>query len=130
MSVRGAGGVLFNRKGQVLLIRDRRGFWVFPKGHLDEGESLEGAAMREVEEETGIRGHVLSELSPTRYTNNRGVAREIHWYLMEGEGKVQLEPGLNGVGFFPPEEARRILAFSDDLQLLEEALKKAASHKP
>jgi diadenosine hexaphosphate hydrolase (ATP-forming) len=122
--------VLFNREGEVLLIRDRQGFWVFPKGHLDEGESLEQAAVREVEEETGIRGHVLSELSPTRYTNPKGVAREIHWYLMKGEGKVRLERGLNGVGFFPLEEARRILAFPDDLRLLEEALEKVGGDKP
>lgn len=123
MSVLGAGGVLFNPEGEVLLIRDRQGFWVFPKGHVDEGEGLERTALREVEEETGVRGQIVRELSPTRYTNNKGSAREIHWYLMRGEGKVRLEQGLNGVGFFPPEEARRTLAFPDDLALLEEAIK-------
>ncbi|MER3480461.1 MAG: DNA mismatch repair protein MutT [Meiothermus sp.] len=122
MSVLGAGGVLFNAEGEVLLLRDRQGFWVFPKGHVDEGESLEQTALREVEEETGVKGKILRELSPTRYTNNKGVAREIHWYLMGGEGKTRLERGMNGVGFFPVEEARRILAFPDDLALLEEGV--------
>lgn len=122
MSVLGAGGVLFNPEGEVLLLRDRQGFWVFPKGHVDEGENPQGAALREVEEETGIRGQILGELSSTRYTNNTGTEREILWYLMRGSGKVRLEPGMNGVGFFPPEEAQRVLAFPEDLRLLEEAL--------
>lgn len=126
MKVLGAGGVLFNPQGEVLLIRDRQGYWCFPKGHVDEGENLKQTALREVEEETGIRGKIVGELSPTYYTNNKGVAREVHWFLMRGKGKVRLEKGLNGAGFFEPEEARRILAFPDDLGLLEEALAKQA----
>ena len=38
-AVPGAGGVVFNDRGEVLLIRDRNGFWVFPKGHLEPGET-------------------------------------------------------------------------------------------
>lgn len=123
MWVVGAGGVVFNQAGEVLLLRDRMGYWVFPKGHVDQGESLEQAAIREVQEETGIQAQVLTELSPTRYTNNKGIQREIHWFLMRGEGKARLEPGMTGVGFFAPEEATRLLAFPDDLGLLHEALK-------
>ncbi|MBF6596289.1 MAG: NUDIX hydrolase [Thermaceae bacterium] len=133
MSVLGAGGVVISSEGQVLLIRDRQGFWVFPKGHLDQGENLQQTALREVEEETGIQGKIIGQLSPTHYSNNKGVAREIHWFLMRGEGEVRLERGLNGAGFFPLEEARRILAFPDDLALLDEAtqaLRKAHSAKP
>ncbi len=119
--VQGAGGVLFNLEGKVLLIRDRQGYWCFPKGHLDEGESLEQAALREVEEETGIRGTVRAPLSVTRYRNNKGIEREIHWFLMEGHGSVRLEKGLHGAGFFDLAEARRLLAFPEDVRLLDEA---------
>jgi len=119
--VLGAGGVLFNSQGQVLLIRDRQGFWCFPKGHLGPGESLEQAALREVEEETGVRGVVKQPLSTTRYRNNKGICREIHWFLMEGQGQVRLEKGLHGAGFFDVLEARRLLAFPEDVRLLEEA---------
>lgn len=122
--VLGAGGVLFNPRGEVLLIRDRQGYWCFPKGHLDEGENLEQTALREVEEETGIEGKIVGGLSPTRYTNNRGLAREVHWFLMQGKGQVRIEKGLNGAGFFEPQEARRMLAFPDDIRLLDEALEK------
>ncbi|MCX7601656.1 MAG: NUDIX hydrolase [Meiothermus sp.] len=119
--VKGAGGVLFNPEGKVLLIRDRQGYWCFPKGHLDEGESLEQAALREVEEETGIKGRLRRALSVTRYHNNKGIAREIHWFIMEGQGPIRLEKGLNGAGFFELDEARRLLAFPEDVRLLEEA---------
>lgn len=113
---------MLNQAGEVLLLRDRMGYWVFPKGHVDQGESFEQAAIREVREETGIQARVVSALSPTRYTNHRGIQREIHWFLMRGEGKVRLEPGMTGAGFFEPEEARRLLAFPEDLRLLQEAL--------
>jgi len=119
--VLGAGGVLFNPQGQVLLIRDRQGFWCFPKGHLDPGESLEQAALREVEEETGIKGTVKQKLSTTRYRNNKGVLREIHWFLLEGQGNIRLEKGLCGAGFFDLAEAKRLLAFPEDVRLLHEA---------
>lgn len=120
--VQGAGGVLFNPERKVLLIRDRQGYWCFPKGHLDAGESLEQAALREVEEETGIKGKVLQVLSTTRYYNNKGIAREIHWFLMEGQGRIRLEKGLNGAGFFDLAEARRLFAFPEDVRLLDEAV--------
>ncbi|MDX2007532.1 MAG: NUDIX domain-containing protein [Meiothermus sp.] len=126
MRVVGAGGVAFNKKGEVLLIRDRQGYWVFPKGHLDAGETVEQAAVREVGEEAGIRAEILGALPNTRYTNNRGVEREICWFVMRGRGKVRLEKGLTGAGFFDPQEAEAMLAFPQDLELLREALKHPA----
>ena len=52
--VEGAGGVVFNGQGLVLLLGHRNGTWVFPKGHLDPGETELEAALREVEEEAGV----------------------------------------------------------------------------
>ena len=121
-AVPGAGGLVFNPAGEVLLIRDKNGYWVFPKGHVEAGESPEQTAVREVAEETGIEAEVAAPLGETCYTNDRGEARVIYWFLMRGEGRVRLEKGLHGAGFFEPEEARRLLAFPDDLQTLERAL--------
>lgn len=104
-----------------MLIRDRGGYWVLPKGHLDPGETHQQAALREVEEETGIQAHIVAALSSTRYTNPKGIAREIRWYLMSGEGTVHLEKGLSGGGFFPLEEALQLLAFASDVKLVQEA---------
>ncbi|MGQ9753766.1 MAG: NUDIX hydrolase [Thermaceae bacterium] len=122
MRVLGAGGVVFNKKGEVLLLRDRMGYWVFPKGHLEEGESPTEAAVREVREETGIQARPLRPLPSTRYINPKGVEREVLWFLMEGEGTPRLEAGMTGAGFFPVEEAKRLLSFPEDLELLEAAL--------
>lgn len=68
----GAGGVVFNAKREVLLLRDRMGFWVFPKGHPEPGESLEEAAVREVWEETGVRAEVLLPSTPPATSTPRG----------------------------------------------------------
>lgn len=120
----GAGGVVFNAQGEVLLLRDRMGFWVFPKGHVEPGETLEEAAVREVWEETGVRAEVVGPLFPTRYVNPKGVEREVHWFLMRGEGEPRLEKGMSGLGWFGPEEARSLLSFPEDLRLLEVALER------
>jgi len=120
-AIPGAGGLVFNAAGEVLLIRDRNGYWVFPKGHVETGESPEEAARREVAEEAGIEARVIARIGETGYVNDRGQLRKISWYLMEGDGQIQLEPGLTGAGFFDIEDARRLLAFPEDLQLLEKA---------
>ena len=80
--------------------------------------------MREVWEETGVRAEVLLPLYPTRYVNPKGVEREVHWFLMRGERAPRLEEGMTGAGWFSPEEARALLAFPEDLGLLEVALER------
>jgi diadenosine hexaphosphate hydrolase (ATP-forming) len=77
-----------------------------------------------VREETGVEAQVLLPLFPTRYVNPKGVAREVHWFLMRGEGEPRLEEGMTGAGWFTPEEARARLAFPEDLRLLEVALER------
>ncbi len=118
----GAGGVVADGAGRLLLIRDRNGFWTFPKGHIEPGETPEAAAVREVREETGVAARPLAPLGVTRYTNDRGVAREVRWFLMRGEGPLRLEAGLTGGGFFEAEEALKRLDFPQDRELLEVAL--------
>lgn len=68
----GAGGVVFNAKREVLLLRDRMGFWVFPKGHPEPGESLEEAAVREVWEETGSGPRSSFPSTPPATSTPRG----------------------------------------------------------
>ena len=50
-----AGGVVVNKKGRVLVVNQRGTSWSLPKGHIDPGESKLQAAIREIEEESGIR---------------------------------------------------------------------------
>lgn len=93
--IRAAGGLVFNNKGEALFIF-RRGKWDLPKGKLDEGESLEECAVREVEEETGLKGVVLKDFLITTYhtytENGKQILKESHWYRMEVKGIQQLTP--------------------------------------
>ena len=68
-----AGGIVVNNKGQVLLIQNvsikdhKINYWGFPKGHIEEGESSKDAAIREVEEEGGVKAVVITKLGDTKY---------------------------------------------------------------
>jgi 8-oxo-dGTP pyrophosphatase MutT (NUDIX family) len=64
-----AGGVVISKKGKVLIVNQRGNSWSLPKGHIEEGEDAKAAAIREIEEETGIlRLNLVKKLgSYTRY---------------------------------------------------------------
>jgi 8-oxo-dGTP pyrophosphatase MutT (NUDIX family) len=93
--VQAAGGLVLNEKKEILLIF-RRGKWDLPKGKLDKGEKLEDCAIREVEEETGLKNiELISPLTTTYHTYHEGtkyILKESHWYLMKVTGKQQLIP--------------------------------------
>lgn len=88
-----AGGVVFN--GEKVLLIFRRGFWDLPKGKIDDGESTEAAALREVEEETGIRqpkpGPHIMDTYHTYEMKGKRVLKTTYWYLMETE-QAELTP--------------------------------------
>lgn len=122
-TVGGAGGVVFRPDGMVLLLRHREGTWVFPKGHLDAGESALTAALREVEEEAGVCAVCPDEHATqvTRYENARGETRLITWFLLltDADAPVLREALFPGGGFFFPREARERLSFAEDRRLLD-----------
>ncbi|ADV68190.1 NUDIX hydrolase [Deinococcus maricopensis] len=118
----GAGGVVFNAHGDVLLVQYANGGWTFPKGHLERGETPEQAAVREVEEETGVRATITARLGLTRYTNNKGVPREITWYRMTTDAETTTLEGIfQGGGFHAPDDAERLLSYGEDRALLQRA---------
>lgn len=93
--VQAAGGLVQNEDEEVLLIF-RRGKWDLPKGKLDTGETLESCAVREVEEETGLRNITgVSPLIITHHTYHEGarfILKESHWYKMKVKGPQTLVP--------------------------------------
>lgn len=94
-TVQAAGGVVINSKNQVLFIF-RNGFWDLPKGKVEDEEAIEVAAMREVEEECGIRKPALiSKLLVTYHTYDtygENCIKPTHWYLMQYDGDEELKP--------------------------------------
>src|SRR5947209_3150610 len=91
---RSAGGVIFRpytrRDGRPsylvgLIERSQSGWWDLPKGHLEAGETDEQAALREVEEEAGLRGEIVADLGQARYiadTRRGSLRKQVHWFLM------------------------------------------------
>jgi ADP-ribose pyrophosphatase YjhB (NUDIX family) len=90
-----AGGLIENEKEEVLLIF-RRGKWDLPKGKIDWNEALEGCAIREVGEETGVKGaEIIRPLTVTYHTYHEGarfILKESHWFLMKVKGEQDLRP--------------------------------------
>jgi 8-oxo-dGTP pyrophosphatase MutT (NUDIX family) len=80
-----AGGVVIRMAGmmpEVLVVhRPRYGDWSLPKGHLEPGEGAAAAALREVEEETGIRAAVVGPAGESRY-EVEGRPKRVRWFAM------------------------------------------------
>jgi len=88
--IEAGGGLVFNTRQEFLAIK-RNGVWDLPKGKLEKGEDFQGAALREVLEETGLKGLVLKEpLISTYHTyrqKSRKVLKKTRWFEMEYAGK-------------------------------------------
>lgn len=93
--VQAAGGLVRNERGEYLFIY-RSGHWDLPKGHWEEGEKLDYTAVREVEEETGLKNPKSGEKLGITYhvysMNGRREIKETHWYDMRAEANELLVP--------------------------------------
>lgn len=102
--VKAAGGLVENDLGDILVIT-RKGWRDLPKGHIDEGENSEEAALREVREETGLQEvEIVEPLCITRHFHRaygRWEIKQTEWFLMHAPGE---EPMLT------PEEGESISA--------------------
>jgi 8-oxo-dGTP diphosphatase len=116
--VRAAGGVVI-RDGRVLLIhRPRYGDWTLPKGKLEDGEDWEDAALREVEEETGLRCELGEEVGRTRYVDSHGRNKEVRYFRMSGGGEPVAQNEVDEVRWAPLDEAPALLSYERDRVLL------------
>lgn len=107
------------RDGRVLLVhRDRYDDWTLPKGKLEEGESWEEAALREVWEETGLRCEIAGFLGSTTYAPG-GVPKEVRWWLMAGEGEPGPSDEVDEARWATLDEAAGLLSYESERGLLE-----------
>jgi 8-oxo-dGTP diphosphatase len=117
-TVQAAGGVLL-RDGCVLVVhRPRYDDWTLPKGKLEPGESLEQGALREVEEETGLRCVLGEELGRTRYRDRVGRDKEACYFLMTADGEPEPRNEVDEVRWVPLGEAAALLSYGRDAELL------------
>jgi 8-oxo-dGTP diphosphatase len=119
--IRAAGGVVLRDDGRVAIVhRPRHADWSLPKGKLDPGESWEEAALREVEEECGLRCRLDEELPPTEY-DVAGRPKRVRWWRMTVVEDVGFMPSdeVDEVRWATPEEAAELLSYGPDRALVE-----------
>lgn len=143
-----AGAVIFRRenRGEVkfLLLYHGRGYWNFPKGHLEQGERALGAFLREVEEETGLKPRDLKVISgfktTDRYTFFKGAGYDLRdgrehartarspvfkiviFYLVETKKRgIAVSDEHEGFGWFSHKEALRLVKYKNTQNIIEKA---------
>ncbi len=131
MNETSAGGLVVDRQRRhaVLIGRlDRHGrlLWSLPKGHIEDGETTEQTAVREVKEETGISAHVLRELGTIDYwfvAERRRVHKTVHHFLLEADGGELSDEDVEvaEVAWVPLTELDSTLAYSDERKLVRRA---------
>ena len=132
-----AGGVLVKTlrgRPMVAAIRPRgkpEGVWALPKGNLDAGERPEETALREVFEETGVRGHLVEKLGDVKYTYTRRdrarVFKIVSFYLLRAglgrigdlEERMRLE--VDEARWLPLEDAPRLLSYGGEREMAKKA---------
>jgi 8-oxo-dGTP diphosphatase len=116
-----AGGIV-ERDGRIALVhRPKYDDWSLPKGKLDDGESFEAAALREVLEETGLTCTLGAELEPTRYRDPKGRPKLVRYWRMTptGDGVFRPSREVDALRWVTPEEARRLLSYDHDRALVD-----------
>ncbi|MCX6181489.1 MAG: NUDIX domain-containing protein [Bacteroidetes bacterium] len=127
-----AGGVV-KKSGKILVIY-RLGKWDLPKGKMEEGETIEQSALREVEEECGITGlkivDKLPEIFHTYDIKGQRILKTTYWFEMttdfEGEFKPQTEEDISVVKWVGKEDMKEVL--ENTYLSLEELLKNYLNH--
>jgi ADP-ribose pyrophosphatase YjhB (NUDIX family) len=127
-----------DRENAVLIGRlDRHGqlLWSLPKGHIEDGETVEQTAVREVKEETGISAHILQPLGSIDYwfvAERRRVHKTVHHFLLEAVGGELSDEDVEvtEVAWVPVTELEPKLAYADERKLVRKARALLAEEEP
>ncbi|HEU5121496.1 MAG TPA: NUDIX domain-containing protein [Candidatus Saccharimonadales bacterium] len=130
-----AGGVVFRRNKQgeveILLIQDAKDRWTIPKGHIEEGETAQQTAKREIGEEAGLKDvEVLGWLGKIHFRYRRVdrlVLMTTQIYLVRAKGNtdaIKKEEWMNGIKWFKFHDALEQIEYEDIGKLMLLAMKK------
>jgi 8-oxo-dGTP diphosphatase len=123
--IEAAGGVVWRRtsKGvvKVLLVhRQRYDDWSLPKGKLDPGETDEQCAVREVEEETGLRCEAHEELHEVRYVDRKGRPKRVrYWAMVPIDGDFEPNDEVDEVRWVNHEEVAALVTYPRDAEVID-----------
>jgi 8-oxo-dGTP pyrophosphatase MutT (NUDIX family) len=133
-----AGGIVVREDGgglSVLLVRAKRdpSIWIFPKGHIEPGESPPEAALRETQEEAGVEGALIGPVGePVEFHNGRALVR-VQYYAIRAQTESPHTDG-RAKQWFAPDGALEAINFPEDRVLLREALamftRRSAAREP
>jgi 8-oxo-dGTP diphosphatase len=114
-----AGGVV-EQDGLIAIVhRPRYDDWSLPKGKLDKNESSERAALREVQEETGLSCQLIEELDPVSYTDNRGRPKNVrYWRMKVLSGEFEVNDEVDELRWLSKAEALDLLSYEHDRELV------------
>ena len=127
-----AGGLVIDTTGKLGLLIGRRDqkdqsgkriLWSLPKGHIEEGETPEEAALREVAEETGIQSQIEKSLGVIDFwfmAGGKRIHKTVHHYLFRESGGLLAaqESEVDEVAWFPLNEIIEKLAYPDEKKLI------------
>ncbi|MGH3135711.1 MAG: NUDIX hydrolase [Gaiellaceae bacterium] len=122
--VRASGGLVCGTRDDgtvevVLVHRPAYDDWTFPKGKLEHDETEAEAALREVEEETGLRCRLDREVGTTRYHDSRGRSKTVrYWQMTAIGGALTAANEVDDARWVSLEEAPELLTYPRDLELL------------
>jgi 8-oxo-dGTP diphosphatase len=122
--VRAAGGVVVRAgargRQEILLVhRPQYGDWTLPKGKARDGETDEACALREVEEETGLRCTLVRELASSEYIDRKKRPKIVRYWEMAPRGGVAAGHGeVDRVAWLPLEEAIAALTYPRDVEVV------------
>jgi ADP-ribose pyrophosphatase YjhB (NUDIX family) len=137
-----AGGVVVNAEDRVARIalishKDRRGrvVWSLPKGHVEQGETFEQAAEREVFEETGVRAEVVAALRPVEFqfvADDKLVHKTVHHFILQAVGgEISNDsPEVLTAEWVEWDRALLRLAYRDERKLLRAARETLFGEQP
>jgi len=126
-----AGGVVWrpasDGKEIAVVHRPKYDDWSLPKGKLDEGETFEDAALREVEEETGLRAELGPYLGEVSYDVSKGRKVVRYWAMTAGDGEFTPNDEVDELRWVSMGEAPAMLTHDLDRRLVERAAAELAS---
>lgn len=130
MSVELSSGGVVIFGNAILLLKKFNGDWVLPKGRVEKGEDLENTALREVLEETGVKGKIIEYIGKVNYQyenlkDNEIVSKTVHWYLMSASNMdciPQKNEGFIEASFVHMDKVAEILRYDDEKKIITKGL--------